>query len=94
MINNNIKVNIFILFLKDNNIYEEYIMEYKAYKRNTLDVMEFLSSTYESMYLSDSFTWVSTRKGFTFWRNIDDEWMLLKDNYIQNRRNELLNKII
>jgi len=56
---------LFIIFLKKRRLYSEYISEYP---NNILDTFSPFS------YVSGSFSWIKTKKGYTFWNNIHIEW--------------------
>ncbi|MCK9477274.1 MAG: hypothetical protein M0R46_15260 [Candidatus Muirbacterium halophilum] len=94
MIDNNVKVNMFIQFLKDNSIYDNYMKAYKEqnYRSN---IIEDLLSTHDGVYLIHLFSWGKTNNGYDFWSIINNKWLLQKENYYkQYKRNEILKEII
>lgn len=67
--------NMFLYFLKENNIYNKYKYELRL-RGKTID--GFLDKCDEPMsFLSESFNWVNTPQGYDFWREINRKWGLI-----------------
>lgn len=66
---------IFLLFLKENNIYNKYKYQLRV-RGNTID--EFLDKCDKPMsFLAESFNWVNTPQGYDFWREINRKWIAI-----------------
>ena len=85
----NLKINYFIQFMKDNNIYDEYIEAY-----NTSDIRSLLLIVDGEVYVSGFSSWCDINKSDQFMSEIKVKWIDYKRNYKQYKRNELLNKIL
>jgi len=94
MLDNNIKVDMFIQFLKDNSIYDDYMKAYKEQKYSS-NIIKDLLSIHDRLYLIHLFSWGKTNNGHDFWSIINNKWLLQKENYYkQYKRNEILKEII
>ena len=94
MIDNNVKVDMFIQFLKDNSIYDDYMKAYKEQKYKS-NIIKKLLSIHDELYLIYPFVWHKTNNGYYFWCIINNKWLLQKENYYkQYKRNKILNKIL
>ena len=92
MIDKEAKMECFIQFLKDNNVYDNFMIECN---KNKLGIKELLSTLDDIGYMNIIFPWYKTRDGFNFWDNIDDKWRLKKEDYYKRiRRNEIIEKIL
>lgn len=90
MIDNNTKIECFIQFLIDNNVYDVYMIAC-----NTFNIRNLLLDKGDRTYVHGVFIWYETKEGIKFWSNINKKWIHQKDNYyMQYKRNELLNKIL
>lgn len=71
---------VFIKWLKDLGIYDQFIQNVKAYRMRMYlnsDVSSFFESLKEAPtnhYISRAFVWKSTPEGETFWNGVDNKW--------------------
>ena len=94
MLNNNVKVDMFIQFLKDNSIYDDYVKAYVEQNYSS-NIIKDLLSIHDGLYLIHPFVWYKTNNGYDFWDNIDKKWNTQKDKYYkQYRRNKLIDKLL
>ncbi|MCK9477272.1 MAG: hypothetical protein M0R46_15250 [Candidatus Muirbacterium halophilum] len=94
MLDNNVKVDMFIQFIKDNSIYNDYMKAYKEQNYSS-NIIKDLLSIHDELYLVHSFVWYKTNNGYDFWSIIDDKWLLQKENYYkQYKRNKILKEIL
>lgn len=75
------KLRIFIRFLKDNNVYNNYIASisssYSFYGFKVFETHNCVAWLYEA------FSWDDSSEGFTFWCKLDKKWStFLKHNKI------------
>jgi hypothetical protein len=64
----------FCKFLVDKGVIDIYIKNFNKLSSYN-DISEFLNSNVRDHYLSNSFTWMDTDEGYTFWRDINLEWI-------------------
>ena len=94
MIDNNVKINIFIQFLKDNNVYDE-LMKLSMSQKNTTNIKELLSSGIDDCYVVYIFNWSKHIDGYGFFAKINKKWQDQKEDYYkQYKRNDLIDKIL
>ena len=68
---------LFIQFLKENNIYEQYMYNFnkreesrnKAYPKN-----QFFSKVRREQYINYAFTWSITPEGWSYWNKFHEKW--------------------
>ncbi len=93
MINNDILIKkIFIKFLKNKKVFSSFIKYARLYDfdyknhgicirfDNYIDFLITLG-TYKEL-INYLITWENTSEGFDFWDNIDTEWRIISDKYI------------
>ena len=91
--NNLNKLNIkqfFIQFLKQNNVYEKYMLNFNnrnkmsKYYRET-PFMKYFMITHDKYLIANAFPWTVSPEKFGFWEDTDDKWiMCLHDYYEKN----------
>ena len=75
----------FIKFLKDNNVYGLYILNFRNrshsttpfFKRQINIFKDFIEDEKPETFFIHSFKWEQTPEGFEFWCDIDDLWLEL-----------------
>lgn len=84
-----IKVDSFILFLKDNNAYDEYVFYCQM---DILDIINSLLYMKDINFVGGVFYWA--KSSTINWLNINKKWQDQKDYYYkQYKRNEILKKL-
>ncbi|MCK9475501.1 MAG: hypothetical protein M0R46_06275 [Candidatus Muirbacterium halophilum] len=85
-----IEVDSFILFLKDNNAYDEYVFYCQM---DILDIINSLLYMKDINFVGGAFYW---QKSSTInWLDINEKWLRQKDYYyVQYKRDKLLRKIL
>ena len=80
----------FIQFLKQNNIYEQYMLNFNnrnkmsKYYRET-PFMEYFKLTNDRYLIALAFPWVCSPEKSCFWEDMSDKWiMYLHDYYEKN----------
>jgi len=63
----------FVEFLKDNNIYDQFIYNLKNYNSISLD--DYCYKIYITSYILDAFSWKHTKEGYDFWDEMSDKWI-------------------
>ena len=72
---------LFIKFLKDNNIYEQFMFNFnkrEEHRNNAIPKNQFFSKTKRKQYINYAFTWSHTKEGWTYWNKFHEKWT----NYI------------
>ena len=74
----------FIHFLKDNNVYEQFMFDFN--NRNKISkyypkklFIHFFKTTDETLLIYDAFNWLASPENYRFWSNINKKW----DSYIK-----------
>ena len=69
----------FIQFLKQNNAYEQYMLNFnnrskmsKYYSKKAFK--KYFKFTEEKLLITNAFDWDKTKEGFDYWDKIDDKW--------------------
>lgn len=94
MIDNNLEIECFIQFLKDNNIYELYISACDNSK-HSINIRELLLDIDSDFFVSHNFIWGISSYEVIFWFNVNKKWLSEKDNYFtQYKRNVLIEKLL
>ena len=68
----------FIHFLKENNIYEQYMYNFnkreesrnKAFPKN-----QYFSKVRRGQYINYAFTWSKTIEGWSYWHKFHEKWI-------------------
>ena len=65
----------FIHFLKQNNIYEQYMYNFK--NKNTIEInfIKFINNTEEIDYIYQAFPWYKTIGGIQKWSELSKKWV-------------------
>ena len=70
------KKMLFINFLKEKKIYEQYMFYFKNYSFYWRSFDDFLCKVPDINYISSAFLWKFAKEGSVIWSNISKEWML------------------
>ena len=73
----------FILFLEENNCKDKYFKNNKS--RYAFEKYELLlkSESYDNLII-DSFSWISSQEGHKYWEELNDKWVRIYKDYIDN----------
>ena len=80
----------FIHFLKDNNVYEQYILNFNnrkkinKYYRET-PFIKYFKITNETLLITNAFYWLSSPEHYYFWYILNKKWMHYLDNIKNNQ---------
>ena len=86
---------VFINWLKDLGLYDQFIRNVKAYRMRICfnsDVSSFFESLKETPldhYMSRAFIWMSTPEGEEFWYNVDNMWRKYMYETIRKKSNKV-----
>ena len=61
-------------FLRSENVYHEYIENFKDHRAVNDDINLFLRLTHKNDYFACAFTWLESKEGTVFWSNINKKW--------------------
>ena len=80
----------FIRFLKDNNVYGNYMHAFEnreLYRKRISTLKTFFIYYTPEQYLLCAFDWGNTKEGWQYWRNLYDKWMHYLDSINNNYGN-------
>ena len=66
---------LFIKFLKDNNVYEQYMFNVNKRKEKYFTPKNFFLNTLYVDFVSNAFTWKETLQGYGYWDKIENNWL-------------------
>ena len=75
------KKMLFINFLKEKKIYEQYMFYFKNYSFYWRSFDDFLCKVPDVSYIGSAFLWGITIEGSVFWSDISQEWMLYLETH-------------
>ena len=78
----------FIRFLKDNNVYGNYMCAFEnreLYKKRRSSLKTFFPTYKPEQYLLCAFDWDYTNEGMRYWYNLHKKWMHYLDNIKNNQ---------
>ena len=65
----------FIHFLKDNNVYEEFMYNFEHKKIDRTSFRQYINFTHSFDYIFRSFPWHKTKGGIKLWRTLSNQWI-------------------
>jgi len=90
-------IKLFIIFLKNENLIEQYIQNSKlgitkkhtdrndfAFYFNMATISKGLVIDKANCFISSAFTWIRTNEGHTFWCDVHLKWIAFLDKYLEN----------
>lgn len=68
-------INNFVRFLKENNVYDEY-MENSDLNTNFIgDFIRYFTVNHPKLYIMNAFGWMGTKQGADFWEKLHSKWL-------------------
>ena len=74
--------DLFIKFLKENLIYQRFIVCYEDCKSSNHEesFISFLKKSTPALYLVNGFRWKDTNEGYDYWHEISNKWIHCLNN--------------